>query len=411
MTSGIQTLRRLANEVSEIAHMDRYLDNVALHRAVNDKRMVRPVVLIDELPWHEMDFDGSLAPICEDPVLRDAETYLRRVLFRHRHFPADMLVKPYYPLRKVIVESGIGVTVNEKTLSTDAANHIIAHEYHDQLADEASLGSLHPPVVEYDRRETMRRLEIVADAFGDILPVRLTGVDSFYTPVWDNISRYRGVTALLMDLAERPEYTHRMVDLLTSFEEARLLQYEELSLLDAEQNTLHCTCQTVSDLPGENFDAARVTRKNIWGRGMAQIFASVSPAMHEEFDIAYMRRTIGTCGLAYYGCCEPLDTKMGVVEKIPNLRKVGLTPWADARALCGAVAGRFVVSAKPNPAAVAVPALNEDHLRKELLTIVGACKDTGCSVDIVLKDISTCLRRPQNIFQWEKTAMRVVEGW
>jgi hypothetical protein len=163
----------------------------------------------------------------------------------------------------------------------------------------------------------------------------------------------------------------------------------------------------MGDLPAAARAGAPAIRRDIWGRGMAQIFASASPAMREEFDIEYMKRTIGVCGLAYYGCCEPLDRCIGCVAKIPNLRKVTVMPWADPRAAAEAIAGRFVVAAKPNPAALAVPRLDRARLRVEIETLLDACRDNRCSCDIVLKDISTCHWRPENIIEWEQTVMEL----
>ena len=407
----IAVLRRLAKQYIDVANQERYLHNAKLHHAVNDKAMIRPVVLVEELPWHEMNIDGMLTPVCEEGPLRAAEIHMRRILFRHKFFPADMVVQPYIPVQKVIKDSGIGITVDEKVIAQTDGNHIVAHEYHDQLEEEASLDKLHPAVIEYDKEQTLRNWQMVGDAIGDILPVRLCGVGSLYTAVWDNISFFRGVTPLLIDLIERPEYTHRMVKLLTYFEQERLRQYEEQGLLDAEQYSLHCTASFVSDLPGTDYDGEKVTRKQIWGRGMAQILASVSKSMRDEFDIDYMLTTIGTCGLSYYGCCEPLDNMVDILSKLPNLRKIGVTPWANKAALCEQIGKDYVVSSKPNPASVAVPMLDKNNLRAELTEILTACKNNGCSCDIVLKDISTCLHRPENIFEWEQVAMEMARSF
>jgi hypothetical protein len=415
MDTQTAALRALARRYLEISALDRYRAAPALHRAVNDNRMVRPVVLIDELPWHELNADGSLTNVCEDDALREAEIYLRRMLHRHRHFPADMSVPARVPVRKIARSSGIGLAVDETNLVAGAGNHILSHEYHDRLADERALDKLHPPVITYDRDETLRRWQRVGDAIGDILPVRLAGFECFYTSPWDDISRYRGVEPLLLDLAERPDYSHRMIARFAEFELERLRQCEALGLLDPDPERLHCTCAAVTGLPrpdagagaASDADSARTSRLDIWGRGMAQIFASASPAMRDEFDIAYMKDIIGACGLAYYGCCEPLDKCIEVVAKIPNLRKVTVTPWADPRAAAEAIAGRFVVSAKPNPAALAVERLDRARLRDELNTLLGACRDHGCSCELVLKDISTCHHRPENIIEWEQTAMEL----
>jgi hypothetical protein len=213
-----------------------------------------------------------------------------------------------------------------------------------------------------------------------------------------------------MDLLDRPDYSHAIIEKITQCKEAELAQRAALGPLDCDGHTLHCTPWLTEDLPSPA--DGKVTRANIWGRGTAQIFGSVSREMHDEFDIQYMKRTVGTCGLVYYGCCEPLHNKDDIVEKIPNLRKIGVTAWADVNVAAEIIGGRYVVSNKPNPASVAVAALDEDALRRELGATLEACKRYGVrGLDITLKDISTCMGRPENIFRWEKIAMEMVEAW
>ncbi len=408
LTQDRDILRPLARQYAEIAHKDRNADKRRLHRAVNDLQPVRPVVLIDELPWHEMNIDDMLTLACQDPYLQSVEWQLRTVIYRDRFMPADMIVPPYVSIAKVIHSTGIGITVDEDTRVTDAANPIISHEYKDILRSDADLAQLQNPVITYDQVETLRRYQLVGDMIGDLVPVRITGIPHFSVTTWDDIARYRGVNQLLMDLMDRPEFSHRVVRRLTDIYLSQLEQYENLGLFDRDPRSLHCTPILTSQLPKPNVAEETLKRQHIWGRGTAQIFASVSKAMHNEFDIEYMKETVGQCGLVYYGCCEPLDTKMDIVERIPNLRKVGVTPWADVNRATEAIQDRFVVSAKPNPAAVAVSCLDIDHLRKEIGEILDAVRRNNCSCDIVLKDISTCCRRPENIFEWEQTVMEMV---
>ncbi len=113
----------------------------------------------------------------------------------------------------------------------------------------------------------------------------------------------------------------------------------------------------------------------------------------------------------YYGCCEPLDKRIDIIEQIPNLRKIGVSPWANVNIAAEAIKNKYVLSAKPNPANVAVPILDEENLRRELSKILEAVKRNGCSCDIVLKDISTCSKRPENIFNWERIAMEMVKSF
>ncbi|NLA84494.1 MAG: hypothetical protein GX854_08265 [Clostridiales bacterium] len=75
-----------------------------------------------------------------------------------------------------------------------------------------------------------------------------------------------------------------------------------------------------------------------------------------------------------------------------------------------AIGRKYVLSAKPNPASVAVPVIDKYNLRKEIKKILDACTKNNCSCDIVLKDISTCRKRPENIFEWEQTVMETVRN-
>lgn len=403
-------LRKLAGEYFLLLQQDRFRENRKLHKAVNDLKMIRPVVLIDELPWSEMNIDDELTMQCTTPVLRSVEWFLRSTIYKAKHLPSDMILSPYVPIHKVTHSTGIGISVDEKTLATDKSSGIVSHEYHDQLATEADLAKIHDPVITYDHEATMKNYQQVGDVIGDILPVRLKGRESAGTGTWDEIARFRGVTNLLMDLAERPDLMHKTVKRLHDANWSAVKQYEALDLLDNDPHGLHCTPILASDLPGRDFDGEHVKLKNVWGRAVAQIFASVSNAMHLEFDIEYIKPAMRECGLVYYGCCEPLDKKMDIVEQIPNLRKVSITPWADVNIAAEAIGKKYVLSSKPNPASVAVDKLDHANLKKEITLILDACVKNGCSCDMVLKDISTCGGRPQNIFEWEQVVMELVKS-
>ena len=408
LLKDVQILRRLARSYAEAAAQERNTENRRLHRAVNDLQMIRPVVLIDEIPFHEINFDGSLTLQCEDPILRGAEDYLRKKLFQWKHFPADMILAPYYPVEKIIHSTGCGFTVQEDTLVKDSRNHIISHEYHDQLEEEDSIEQFHLPVVTYDEEATMAVFNRIGNAIGDLLPVRLVG-RSCYVPIWDDIARLRGVTPLLIDLVERPEHTHRIVSKMAEYYESLNEQMERLGLFEIEPLHIHCTSALNSTLPGE-YDGGPVKRSQIWGRGMAQIFASVSKDMHEEFDIAYMKKIMEPFGLVYYGCCEPLDKKIDILEQIPHLRKISITPWADIDNAAEVIGNRYVIANKPNPASVS-GRLDEDALRKEISRILSACKRNGCSFDMVLKDISSVGYDVQNLIRWEQIVMEMVRNY
>ena len=120
--ADLDVLRALAHEVAEIAALPVQQETIALWKALNGLRPARPLALIDQIPWHEMDVDGELALRTEDETARTFELTLRQTLYRWRHMRADMVVEPVIDVPKVIRSTGFGVRTEETTLATDPHN-------------------------------------------------------------------------------------------------------------------------------------------------------------------------------------------------------------------------------------------------------------------------------------------------
>ena len=50
------------------------------------------MVLIDQIPWGEMDVDGSLICQVQEPYWRNVENDLRMTIYKWEHMPVDMVV-------------------------------------------------------------------------------------------------------------------------------------------------------------------------------------------------------------------------------------------------------------------------------------------------------------------------------
>ena len=405
-------VRELAAKYYNIAMSGENLEKARLFRAVNDKKMIRPVVLIDELPWFELNIDHCLDLVCQDSGLRGLEAHFRRSLVRHKYFGCDLYLNPVFVITKNVQFSGIGVEAEEHTIQTQDGNNIFAHEYKDLLQTEEDLEKLHNQTITYNEEATKKYFEFVADIIGDIMPVMITGLSCDYGlgyAVWDIVSRLRGVTNLLTDLAERPEFMHKTARKLTDILIDKIYKLEEQKLLGVEQTYIHCTPALTDDLKRpEDFDNIKLN--NIWGRAVAQIFGSVSKSMHDEFDITYAAEAMKPFGMVYYGCCEPLDRKIDILKRIKNLRKISITPWADINLAAETISGEYVIAAKPNPANVGI-GFDENVVRKEIKEIVDASKRYSCSCDIVLKDTSTVAGKPEQLMKWAQIAMETVNGY
>ena len=131
--------------------------------------------------------------------------------------------------------------------------------------------------------------------------------------------------------------------------------------------------------------------------------------MRWEFAVEHDLRWLTRYGLTYYGCCEPLDQSIDVIKRIPNLRKISTTPWADSGSMVDQVGTDYVMSRKPNPNVFARDRFDPDRAREELIEFLEVSQ--GCHRELIMKDISTVRYEPQRLWQWAEIAMEVAEDY
>lgn len=404
-----ELLRELARKYRTLADLPVNAERRERMRRINDLTTgLRPGVWIHEIPWHEMDIDGELRLVCEDSFAKSMEWFFRTALYRIKYIEADTVLEPYYPINKSYNSTGNGIEVEEHIVKTDNNNGIVSHSYHDKLETEEQLAQLKTPILTAYPDVDAKNVEMAQDILGDILPVKLKGHQIYYAP-WDQIPRLRGVEPILIDMFDRPEFLHKIIGAYTEHQMSVMTQMEELGLLENELQELHCTPAYTNDLPKLEPDG-RVRLKNVWFRSMAQMFNTISPAMHEEFDLQYMRPLAQRCGMVYYGCCEPLDNKIEILRSVPNLRKLGVSPWSKLEVSADQMRSDYVFARKPNPAFVAGD-FDAATVRKEITETVEICLKYNCPYEFVLKDISTVSYKPQNLIEWNRTVNEVLDKY
>lgn len=403
-----RVLRRLAERYSEIAHLDVQRQRLDRYARSNAMEAVRPLVLIDEVPWGEIR-DQALANVC-DPELEWLESRLRQTLFQWDHFQVDLAVPPVFRVAKRSrLLRDIGIQVRDRQIKGDTGAYISAHAYEDQLRTEDDLARLREPEIAYDHAASEEALAAAREVFAGLMGVELAGCGALGYNIWDEIAVFRGAENLLMDLAARPEFMHKIARRFMEIARSGFRQLEEQELLDPHPVLLHCTPACAQELPAADF-AGRVRPRDSWGRCSAQIFSAVSPGMHDEFDLAYNEELFRDCGLLYYGCCEPLDGKIDILRRrFKNLRKISITPWADPRRAAESIGPDFVMAAKPNPAFVATPRFNPAPVEQEIARYCEACKENGTTLEFVLKDISTIANNPGTLTSWAATVNAVID--
>ncbi len=414
--SDKRALHDLGQRLATIAALPVQDKTADMWRALNGLRQVKPMVWIDEVPWHEMDVEDELRLRTTSEWSRYHEWELRKLIYQWEHMPVDMVVEPavYSPL--VVHNTAFGIAEDVDIAVTDQANSIVSRHFNIQVRDEDDLEKIKVPVVTHDRRASEQQHQKLAEIFAGTVDVKTRGANGFcfwFAP-WDEMVRWWGPQELLVDLHDRPELVHKAIDKLVNAYLSMLDQFEQQDLLRLNNTYYRIGSGGLGythELPPPGYDPEHVRAKDLWGNGAAQIFSEVSPRMHWEFALQYEVRWMSRFGLNYYGCCDPLHRKMAILEKIPNLRKVSMSPWVDLDQAVANVGARYVFSYKPNPAVFAEKTWHLDQARHDLETVLTKAKAHGCVVELIMKDISTLRYQPQRLWEWAAMAAEVARGY
>jgi len=399
-----QILRELGQQIADIAALQQQQETISCWKALNGLQPSRPMVMIDQIPWHEMDVDDELLLRTTDPWSRGVEQQLRRTLYKWHHIPGDMVVEPILDVPKAIHGAGFGPVTKEHTAVSDPNNDVVGHLYIDQITnDEELYEKVKKQTVTLDEEATKLAEERALEVFDGILGVRLQGTTPVFA-AYDRIVTWRSAEQVLWDLVDRPDFSHKVMAQFTEVALDILDQLEAQGLLGLPPALIHCTGAWSDELPAEGFDPVSPRAKDVWTYGMAQIFSSVSPSMHKEFWLDYAVRWFERFGLGYYGCCEPLEHKVPLIRAVPNVRKISMSPFVDVEAGAEAIGGDYVFSRKPSPALLAVEEWDADVVRADLQQTLDACDRHGCPVELILKDISTVRYEPARLWEWNDIA-------
>ena len=409
-----EILRSLAKKVAEISTLPIQEKTLKAWKGLNSLKPERPMFMIDQLPWGELNRDGEMNLECEDWLMRNFEWQLRETLYRWNHIQDDRVVENKIRVPKAISNTGFGMHIQEDLIAGEPGTAANSHDYKDILKNEDDIEKIQIPKISEDKEASKKWLETAKDIFGDIMRVTQGGANAEYCHVWDVVSTWHGIEECMYDILDRPEFIHKILDKMFGLYLYQLGEYERLGLIDAGTPLIHCTGAYCDEIPGfkgesdEELEKYRYSAKNIWVMGAAQLFSMVSPEVHDEFEITYQKKLYERFGLGYYGCCEPLDLKIDVISKIPNVRKISMSPWVNMERGAEAMAGRYVFSRKPNPAFLSSDtAWIPEIVRKDLIDAYTIAGKYGNPCELILKDVSTTGNKPERLWEWAKIAAEV----
>lgn len=406
----IDILKSLAEEWAAIAALPVHEEKTYLWQKLNDLESDRPMVWINEIPWHEMNYNDELTLCCKNNWARSQEDLMRKTIYQWQHMPGDMILNPWLDCPLSIHSTDFGIIEDVNLAVTDLTNDIVSRHFKVQIEDLEDLEKIKMPVITHNKKATEIRFQLMNEIFSDIIPVKKLGQTHIWFTPWDYLIRWWGIQEAMMDLITRPDMVHAFYEKLVQAWMIELDQFVEQNLLSLDCNNTRIGSGGyghTKEMPGDEYDPDWIKPHNMWGCSNAQIFSSVSPEMHWEFAIEHDLKWLKRWNMTYYGCCEPLAGKGHLLKKIPNLRKVSCSPWNDTKKAIGELGNDYVLSRKPNPAIFATKTFDPVQARKEIREFLEQTEG-NCHVEMIMKDISTVKYDPQRLWEWETICMEEV---
>ena len=262
------------------------------------------------------------------------------------------------------------------------------------------------------------------ELLGDVLQVRRMGEATCRCMIMRIWIHLRGLDRMMLDMYDEPGLLHDAM----AFLQGELLRqwevYEREGVLtrndlpDSITGSGGMGCQdrgepcpspaagtAVCPVAGPDSLSARMA--DMWCWAEAQECVGVGPRQWEEFVLQYQLPMMERFRLVDYGCCEPLDQKLDtLIARVPHLRWVSISPWANRALAAGKLQDRYVYVYKPNPSRICSPRPDWDAAEQELRETLEMAE--GCCVSLIMKDTHTFHHESARATRWAEMARRVV---
>lgn len=405
----IAILRDLAKQVMEISKDPVQDQRRDLWRKHNSLQRTRPPVLVRwNLLMPKVFPDTSL--VCSDLLLRDIERKLRQQIF-HFSIGDDCVIEPWLSVRAAFHSLSGPYRWGPKIETSEITQEGGSFHFKPCIKGIEDLALLAKPTHEIDEEITRTDFEKVQEAIGDIIDVivdRTPVLSGFFSHIVYDMVHLLGLEELMWDLIDKPEFVHQ----LAAFMSNGILDVQNQAEANGDYTLSAHFNQSMPyalELPDPKDGGNRATRKQLWIHMEAQEFQSVSPEMLDEFILRYQIPIMEKYGLVAYGCCEDLTQKIKYLRKIPNLRRIAVTPWADLRKCAEQIGKDYVLSWRPNPSDHISQGLDRAFVEKSIKGALSIFKEYGCYGDITLKDIITVGGNNENLAEWAKIVKNTIE--
>jgi hypothetical protein len=391
-------LRALAQKVRQLSELPVQKERIDLWTAHHSLKETRPLVFIDpEMAWYELLPGESLR--CTGNLARIWEFRLLKEIFWQEEIKDDRVCCAVMPVHYVFEESGFGI---ERELG--GFSYTGAYEIKSVLTDYDDMSALKFRQIEIDKAKSEKLFAAAHDVFDGILEVRVVNSWWYSFGLTVDAIYLRGFENFLLDTYDHPDELHALMRFLSDESMNRLDFLEQNGLLSLNNGGEFMGTGGYGwcdELPGEPYNSAKVTPRNMWGYSESQETVSMSPDAFDEFVLPYQLPLLSRFGLNAYGCCEPLDTRIDILlKKIPRLRKVTVSPWSDVKFMAEKLGKDYVYCWKMNPACIATEKINEDEIRAIAKEAFSVTREHGCPAEVLMRDVRTLANNKMNAIRW-----------
>ncbi len=394
-----EILRKLATRQAEIAAQPVQSEKKELWYKHNALEVTRPLIVCDpENGWKEIITDKDLQ--CEGDLARTWEIAIRREIFSGAEMKDDKVIEALFEVALVHSDNGMGINAIFESRGGGGAYHWDA-----PLKDYKDLDKLHFREISVDTEKSTKVMALAQEVFDGILSVRLNTKWWWTLGMTQTLVFIRGLEQMMFDMYDYPDELHQLMAFFRDEHLNFISVLEKNNWLSPNNDGTHVGSGGYGwsrALPQKDFDGIHLRTKDMWGFGESQETSEVSPDMFEEFIFPYQLPILEKFGLNCYGCCEPLDARWHVIKRIPNLRRVSVSAWANKAAMAEMLGGNYVYSMKPMPTPLAYANIDEDAVRKELKEARAVTRD--CRLELIMKDNNTIGNNPQNVIRWVEIA-------
>lgn len=359
----------------------------------------RPMVLAET-----QGVPDELVPIstlrCQQPWAREMERNLRELVFRVNEVRDDYVVEPWIEYRWEVSIGNFGVET--QLVRGNNEGRLASYHWDPPIQDlDLDFDHLHIRQLSVNRERTLTWKSFLEDHFGDILPIRLRGSYWWTTGLtWEAINLI-GLEGLMLAMYDNPNGLHRLMTLLRN-DFLHLLDWcesENLYTLNNENDYIGSgSIGYTTDLPKNGGANGEILTSDLWGLSESQETVGVSPRLFEEFIFPYQLPVIQRFGLSYYGCCEPVHSRIKIIKQIPNLRRVSVSPWCNQEVMADELGRSYIFCRKPNPAYISTERWDEDLIRNDVQETLKIAKD--CQLEFAMKDVHTLNNEPWRLGRW-----------